>query len=298
VERFAEITTVPPDQQRVIKAENTPALDAASHVILPSFSGYHYTVVDRIANFPEHVHYNHEVLYVEEGVYRCRLNDVEIEVPQGGVVVVKPLDRHADWFAPPLRCVAVTFALRHPATPERGLSLFADPIRPEQQVALMDRASIVPLIARMLSETQINDDVSPMVGDALLREFFWRMVRAFGPDTIAPAFTRSSAEQGWRLKLRQLFRAHRDKASAVADLAADLGVSERTLTQRCQEILGESPSHALMNYKLAEAHAMVTQTEMTVQQISYNLGFANPYHFSTAFKRRFGVSPAHLREKA
>jgi AraC-like DNA-binding protein len=34
---------------------------------------------------------------------------------------------------------------------------------------------------------------------------------------------------------------------------------------------------------------------MTVQQISHTLGFSNPYHFSQAFKRRFGISPLNVR---
>ncbi|MDR3707852.1 MAG: AraC family transcriptional regulator [Capsulimonadaceae bacterium] len=271
---------------------------AADSLIMPAFSGYRYSIVDEAATYAEHVHADHEVIYVDVGRYQCAINGVDLDVEPGHVVVVKPQDRHADSFTPPLRCIAISFRLQHPAAPDRGQSLFADNIRPDEQVASMRRDDVLPLVARMRAEARIDDDVSSMIGDALLREFFWRMVRAFGPDVISPAFLRSSAEQGWRLKLRQLLRSHRDAFASVAEMAATLGVSERTLNKRCQEILNESPSQALMNYKLDEALAMVTQTEMTVQQISHTLGFTNPYHFSKAFKRRFGASPLNRRNQA
>jgi AraC-like DNA-binding protein len=273
---------------------NLPA-EASGAPILPSFYGYTYRLVDTACTFSEHVHHDHQVIFVDVGHYHCTVNGIVLELEANELLVVKPGDRHADSFVPPLRCIAINFSLVHPAMPDRGQSLFADFVRPEQQVVRMSRETIMPLITRMREETDLDDAVGAMIRDALLREFFWRMVRAFGPDVISSAFMRSSDEHSWYLKLRQLLRANRGAFVSVPEMAESVGVSERTLTNLCRRILNESPSRALMNYKMDEAMAMVTQTSMTVQQISHTLGFSNPYHFSQAFKRRFGISPLNVR---
>jgi len=35
--------------------------------------------------------------------------------------------------------------------------------------------------------------------------------------------------------------------------------------------------------------------EVLVKQVAYELGFTDPFHFSRAFKRVFGLSPAMFR---
>ena len=279
-------------------ATNTGVYSApANELIMPAFFGYRYTVIDSACSFPEHVHHDHEVIYVDAGQYRCSLNGEKMRLEPNNLLVVKPGDRHADAFAPPLRCFAIGFQLRHPAAPDAAQSIFAEPIDPRQQVLSMRRDEIVPLIDRMRAEASVDDAFSSMIGDALLREFFWRTIRAFGPDLISPAFMRLSAEQGWHIRLRQMLRAHRGGFASVGDMAASLGVSERTLTKRCHEILRASPSQALMSYKLDEAVILLRQTDLSIQQVSLTLGFSNPFHFSAAFKRRFGESPSATRRR-
>ena len=274
--------------------KSTPPIDPAAP-ILPTFYGYSYRLVDTACTFPEHIHQDHQVIFVDAGQYRCTVNGAPLNLDADELLVVKPGDRHADSFEPPLRCIAINFSLAHPGMPDRRQSLFANHVLPEQQVVRMCRETIMPLIVRMREETELDDAVGPMIRDALLREFFWRMVRAFGHDVISPAFMRSSDEHSWSLRLRQVLQTNRGVSASVRDMAETLGISERTLTNLCRRILGESPSRALMNYKLDEAMAMVSQTSMTVQQISNSLGFSNPYHFSQAFKRRFGISPMNYR---
>jgi sugar phosphate isomerase/epimerase len=298
--------------------EQASAFDGVDPLIMPRLFGYSYTMVDTALVYDEHVHHDHEVIFVDFGTYHCLLNDVALTLEANDLLVVKPGDRHIDSFEPPLRCIAIKFRLLGSALPSECQSLFIELIRSDQQVVTMPRDEIVPLIARMREEAHTRDSVSAMIRDALLREFFWRMVRAFGPEVISPAFMRSSDEHSWHLKLHQLMTTNREYFPSVAEMAGTLGVSERTLTNWCRRVLNQSPSRALMHYKLGEAMAMVTQTSMPVQpdQTSnctfrhspsvlnavqmYTFGFAEPLfimeYLMTALNVPIGIQSWCFRE--
>jgi transcriptional regulator GlxA family with amidase domain len=42
---------------------------------------------------------------------------------------------------------------------------------------------------------------------------------------------------------------------------------------------------------------LLTGTELSVKQIAFRVGFRHAANFSTAFRQRFGLSPAELRKK-
>ncbi len=57
----------------------------------------------------------------------------------------------------------------------------------------------------------------------------------------------------------------------------------------------QSPYQYLMRLKMSEAARRLQKQGKLTKQIAYDLGFDNPFHFSRAFKRVFGLSPAAFR---
>ena len=47
--------------------------------------------------------------------------------------------------------------------------------------------------------------------------------------------------------------------------------------------------------RLAQARRMLRDTERSVKEIAAAVGYTHPNHFSTAFHRAYGVSPARYR---
>ena len=41
---------------------------------------------------------------------------------------------------------------------------------------------------------------------------------------------------------------------------------------------------------------MLSETDEAVKSVAYDCGFSNPKYFSTAFKKKFGVSPSGFRK--
>lgn len=83
-------------------------------------------------------------------------------------------------------------------------------------------------------------------------------------------------------------------APSLRALATTLTVSERTLRRRLS-LEGHSISSLLEDVRRGEAARMLTQTEMSVSEIAFALGFAQPPAFHRAFRRWYGMAPLDYR---
>jgi len=82
----------------------------------------------------------------------------------------------------------------------------------------------------------------------------------------------------------------------IAQQAAALGVSESALRAACAKIAGRSPSQILDDRALLEARRLLVYSHLSVAQIGYALGFADPAYFSRFFTRHVGCPPSTYRE--
>ncbi len=77
--------------------------------------------------------------------------------------------------------------------------------------------------------------------------------------------------------------------------AAELAVSVRHLNRICHATVGLSASAYVEAQLVHEACRLLVYTRMPVQQVAWQLGFADPSYFSRVFRRRVGRSPQDYR---
>jgi AraC-like DNA-binding protein len=115
--------------------------------------------------------------------------------------------------------------------------------------------------------------------------------------------TRSPSPRGW-------FGAYQDEVVGPAlrllhnnpahpwtlvTLAAQVGVSRAALARRFSGLVGESPMAYLSSWRLALAADLLADPVTSVSAVSRQVGYASPFTFSAAYKRRFGASPQQHR---
>ena len=54
-------------------------------------------------------------------------------------------------------------------------------------------------------------------------------------------------------------------------------------------------AHYVAERRLTVAHQHIVLTDQPVQEVAETVGFSNPAHFATAFRRRFGPRPPPVR---
>lgn len=81
-------------------------------------------------------------------------------------------------------------------------------------------------------------------------------------------------------------------------LADQVGYSRAGLSRRFSALLGQSPMSYLTGWRMTVAAELLETTTDTVETVGRVVGYANPFAFSTAFKRTHGCSPRAYRRPA
>ena len=83
----------------------------------------------------------------------------------------------------------------------------------------------------------------------------------------------------------------------VDSYAEKIGISAKHLAYVIKKTTGKYPSEWLENYALLEAKKLLRKTDLSIQEISYDLNFSTPSHFGKFFKNQTGMTPKEFRNR-
>ncbi|MDT7789745.1 MAG: hypothetical protein QOF58_8164 [Pseudonocardiales bacterium] len=121
-----------------------------------------------------------------------------------------------------------------------------------------------------------------------LREWFDRehgtgWLAALGDEVVGPVLRAMHAQP--------------DKAWTLALLAKEAGVARTTLAGRFAKLVGVPPLTYLTEWRMAVAADLLAESDATVGAVARQVGYADAFGFSAAFKRVQGVSPSECRSR-
>jgi AraC-like DNA-binding protein len=133
---------------------------------------------------------------------------------------------------------------------------------------------------------ELND--ANVLADPLLRPYLPQLLLA-----VPPPRARTVVDQV-REMVETLLPVGR---SSMRQVARSLGLTPRTLRRRLEDE-NESYSSIVNDVRTALAERYLAREQLTLTDISYELGFAAPSAFSRWFRDRFGISPTEWRRAA
>ena len=83
----------------------------------------------------------------------------------------------------------------------------------------------------------------------------------------------------------------------VERLTQEVGISRVQLHRKMKEMTGISTSEFIRNIRLEQAARLLKEQKINVTQVAYTVGFSNLAHFSTIFRKHFGVAPSEYAER-
>ena len=116
--------------------------------------------------------------------------------------------------------------------------------------------------------------------------------------------TEKSSSNGHSLSSLELERIHRAKEiltdrledpPTLAELSKLIGTNEFKLKSGFKEVFGTSPYAYHLQHKLELARSYILDTDLTIAEISYRVGYSDPAHFTNAFRKQFDIRPSDLR---
>ena len=90
----------------------------------------------------------------------------------------------------------------------------------------------------------------------------------------------------------------RERAGGTVEmtaLARELGISRRSLNRRFREATGRAPGRFLQETRVAEATELLRETNLPVAEVASHVGYEDPGHFATLYRRLTGQSPSRYR---
>ena len=84
---------------------------------------------------------------------------------------------------------------------------------------------------------------------------------------------------------------------SVESLSASLAMSRVQLYKRLLSITGLTPSEFIRNIRLRHAEQLLRQSQRSVSEIAYQVGFNNPRYFSRYFSEMYGVTPSVYKQR-
>ena len=87
-----------------------------------------------------------------------------------------------------------------------------------------------------------------------------------------------------------------DPNFSMDDLAATLHMGRSKFYGKVKELTGLSPSKYILKYRMEEASRLLQADEMTIAEISYQVGIQEPSYFYRCFKSYFGMSPSEYKK--
>jgi AraC-like DNA-binding protein len=82
---------------------------------------------------------------------------------------------------------------------------------------------------------------------------------------------------------------------SLLELSRKFGINQNKLKTGFRELFGTPVIAYLFDLKMRHARSLLQDRDMNVSQVAPIVGYRNANHFTTAFKRKFGITPSRVR---
>jgi len=110
----------------------------------------------------------------------------------------------------------------------------------------------------------------------------------------APSARLSIAERQRMVAVKDHLANHLSEQYTLAELARTFGTNEYALKRNFKNVFGTTVFSYWQDVKMREARKLLTTEGLPVKAVADLVGYKNPQHFGTAFKRRYGYPPSRL----
>ncbi|MDG3581221.1 helix-turn-helix transcriptional regulator [Galbibacter pacificus] len=114
-------------------------------------------------------------------------------------------------------------------------------------------------------------------------------------DSTAPSSTLSELDAVKIQRAKEHIINNYDAQITIPKLAKLIGTNEFTLKKGFRELVGTTVFGYINDIKMHRAKKLLAQKNLSISQVSEMVGYKNPQHFTTAFKKKFGIVPSKFK---
>ncbi|MCF7221439.1 AraC family transcriptional regulator [Marilutibacter chinensis] len=154
------------------------------------------------------------------------------------------------------------------------------------------------LTGRMIQLGDEDDDLAGMLRDSMAQVIGLHLLREYSAGTAREASTGPRLSRAKQRRLEDYILAHLDQHLTLGELARLAGVGTHRLIEAFRHAFGMTPLQYIIAQRLQLACSLLESTRQDITSIALATGFSSHSHLSSAFKRRFGITPREFRGRA
>ena len=250
-----------------------------------------------------------EIIYAAAGNCRIRLDYEELIIEDGNICILAPGNKRQIEISSE-DAAAYSFLVRYSTFEKTFFSVLSDKdviagffrraFRDSSDGAYIifrtePDAQIKVFTGNIIQEYQQDDDYKNRMMINLMQGFLIILLRHHNQKVVVPAVRRIGREDELFAILNYV---HDTCAIITADsLSAHFGFSTRHLARLIRQGTGMSPGELIRTAKLQRAVQLLETTDLPVDEIAHQAGYAEHSGFHRAFKKYYGIAPAMYRSK-
>ncbi|MBE9118007.1 helix-turn-helix transcriptional regulator [Lusitaniella coriacea LEGE 07157] len=90
---------------------------------------------------------------------------------------------------------------------------------------------------------------------------------------------------------REIIIRHAQNPPSLAEIARQVGLNDCKLKQGFRQVFGTTVFGYLQDYRMQQAQQLLLNSNLSIAGIAAMVGYRNPEAFSTAFRKKFAISP-------
>ena len=149
------------------------------------------------------------------------------------------------------------------------------------------------MILDMYIEQSEQDEYCDNQMTCMMSILLSRLMRKYAKTAELPIS--KAKDNAWRIDLLNYLQNHYQTAT-LSDTAAYFNYSPAYCSKLIKKTTGQTFSELLREVRLRHAETLLRTTSISIEKLSYRIGYENPESFSRMFRKSRGMSPEQFRE--
>lgn len=241
-----------------------------------------------------HKHTHMEIAYIISNRATFEIDGVRYDVKEGDFVIINPEQTHSGLIVSPENLSEEFFV---------GFSDFTFNDMPQNTLFKGDfpiittnvkaRKNILYVINQMLEENNQEQTGKHAILKSYLVQFILLAIREKQQQHNNQTTNNKSKVSE---EITKYFYEHFSEKISLDQIAKNMYLSPFYISKIFKEEVGESPINHLIKIRLEMAKELLLNEDLSVKEVSFNVGYEDAYHFSKIFKKYYGVSPIEYKK--
>ncbi len=149
--------------------------------------------------------------------------------------------------------------------------------------------------AALMTEIEAGFPSGRLFGDGLATALTAHILRTYAARNLSPGVYKGGLP-GHRLRrVVEYINEHLEQDLSLAEIAAAAGMNPYHLSRAFKQEVGLAPHQYVLRRRVERAKTLLAETELTIVEVAFRVGFQSQSHFTNIFRRLTGLTPMAFR---